>query len=409
MRLLLFLTVLLVIDLYAFQAFRTVYHSWPRFSRMTMLVIYGALSFGAYLYVIGSSNHAFDHWNQTVTIYLRAFVFILFLSKFFVAIFMGIDDLRRLFFWVTGLFSAESTTALGRSKFLSQLGLIIGAIPFVSLTYGMVRNPYRYKLHRHTVSIPGLPESLEGLRIVQISDIHSGSFTFKEPIKNGIDMINQLNPDLVFFTGDLVNTHSAEMSPYLDVFDKIKSRFGIFSILGNHDYGDYKSWPTHQDKKENFDTLKLMHEKMGWDLLLNETRMLQIHGANLAVIGVENISGLKRFKTYGDMEVASKGSQGADLKILLSHDPTHWSTEVKSSYKDIDLTLSGHTHGFQFGIEIPGWIKWSPSKYIYPHWAGLYEHEGQHLYVNRGFGVLGYPGRVGILPEITLLELKSTA
>lgn len=409
MRLFLFLSFLLIVDLYAFQAFKVLSQGWTRFPRISWMITYLVLSMIAYIYIIGSSNNWFEGLHKNVNIYMRAFVFILFFSKFFVALFVGIDDLRRLVLWITGQFAATSSPNLSRSNFLAQLGLVAGALPFVSLTYGILRNTYRYKLHRQPLRLKNLPPQLEGLRIVQISDVHSGSFTFKEPIRRGIEMINDLEPDLVFFTGDLVNTHAAEMEPYTDVFDKIQAKHGVYSILGNHDYGDYKSWPTHQDKQANFAALKEVHERMGWNLLLNENRILDVNGSSLAVIGVENISGSNRFVTYGDLKKAYAGSEHADLKVLLSHDPSHWSSEVIHAFKDIQLTLSGHTHGFQFGIEIPGWVKWSPSKYVYKHWAGLYQQQDQHLYVNRGFGVLGYPGRVGILPEITLLELEPTA
>ncbi|NND05451.1 MAG: metallophosphoesterase [Saprospiraceae bacterium] len=406
MRLFIFLSLLLVIDLYAFQAFRIFSQSWSRFPRVSMVATYLILSLVAYLYVIGSSNHWFEGVHKNINIYLRAFVFILFFSKFFVAIFVGIDDLRRLLSWFGGQFSSGAAPDLSRSRFLAHMGLIVGALPFISLTYGILRNTYRYKLHRQPMRIKNLPRQLAGLKIVQISDIHSGSFTFKDPIRRGIEIINALKPDLVFFTGDLVNTHAKEMEPYTDVFDKIQAKYGVYSILGNHDYGDYRSWPTHHDKENNFAALKDVHKQMGWNLLLNEHRKIDIDGTTLAVIGVENISGSNRFVTYGNLQQAYQGAEDADLKILLSHDPSHWSSEVIKLFRDIKITLSGHTHGFQFGIEIPGWVKWSPSKYVYKHWAGLYHQHDQHLYVNRGFGVLGYPGRVGILPEITLLELE---
>ena len=290
---------------------------------------------------------------------------------------------------------------------MAQLGLVVGAIPLVSLTYGILRNQYRYKLHRQSLAVPDLPAGLNGLRIIQLSDIHAGSFTFKDPIRNGIQMINDLDADLVLFTGDIVNIVADEMEPYMDLFSEIRGKYGVFSVLGNHDYGDYKAWTTAEEKDANFQKLIEVHKRLGWDLLLNEHRLLNIGDEQLAIIGVENTSALPRFRSYGDLTQAYDGTQNAGMRILLSHDPSHWDAEVVKSFKDIALTLSGHTHGFQFGIEIPGWIKWSPSKYVYKQWAGLYTQQKQHLYVNRGFGTLGYPGRVGILPEITLLELKS--
>jgi predicted MPP superfamily phosphohydrolase len=273
----------------------------------------------------------------------------------------------------------------------------------------MVRNPYRYRLFREQVRIPGLPDALQGLKIVQISDIHSGSFLHKEPVRNAVDLINAQEPDLVFFTGDLVNNKAEEAQPFVDVFDKINARYGAYSVLGNHDYGDYVRWGTESEKVANMDLLKDTHRRIGWDLLLNEHRTLEVNGAKVAVIGVENYSTHPRFPKYGDLKQATEGLGAADLKLLLSHDPSHWEGEVTDDYQDIAITFSGHTHGMQFGVEIPGWIKWSPIKYVYKQWAGLYQSGRQFLYVNRGLGYLGYPGRVGILPEVTLIELQKEA
>ena len=246
----------------------------------------------------------------------------------------------------------------------------------------------------------------DGLKIVQISDIHTGSFTRKEPVKGAIDLINQQQADLVFFTGDLVNSVASEVDNFLDVFNQIKSQYGVFSILGNHDYGDYVRWESAEAKHQNFEKLKDTHQHLGWDLMMNEHRIVEVKGEKVAVIGVENYSAHPRFPKYGDLEKAHKGTEVAVLKLLLSHDPTHWDDEVTRKFEDIAVTFSGHTHGFQFGLEIPGWIQWSPVKYVYKQWAGLYQNGSQYLYVNRGLGFLGYPGRVGILPEITVIELK---
>ncbi|MCB0641956.1 MAG: metallophosphoesterase, partial [Phaeodactylibacter sp.] len=261
------------------------------------------------------------------------------------------------------------------------------------------------KVHRTNVAIRNLPAELSGLRIVQISDIHSGSFTFKEPVRHAIELINKEQADLVFFTGDLVNNTADETEPYLDVFDKIQSRFGVFSVLGNHDYGDSVRWGSAAEKAANLNRLKDIHKGLGWDLLVNEHRLIPIRGAQVAVIGVENYSAKARFPKCGDLSKAYAGCAGLPLQLLLSHDPSHWEEQVLKDYPEIQLTFSGHTHGMQFGVEIPGWIKWSPIQYMYKQWAGLYRQGEQFLYVNRGLGFLGYPGRVGILPEITVLEL----
>jgi predicted MPP superfamily phosphohydrolase len=252
-----------------------------------------------------------------------------------------------------------------------------------------------------------LNPDLIGYKIVQISDIHSGSFFLKEPVKNSVQMINGLNPDIVVFTGDLVNSKTNEVEEYLDVFDKIISKQGVFSTTGNHDYGDYSEWPDEDAKKKNFQDLKDAHKKMGWDLLMNEHRIIDVKGAKIGLLGVENYSAIARFPRYGKLDQAYANLPKTDVNILLSHDPSHWDFQIRPEYPDIDLTLSGHTHGFQFGIEIPGWFRWSPSQYMYKQWAGLYQEGKQFLYVNRGLGFLGYPGRVGILPEITCITLKS--
>jgi hypothetical protein len=298
---------------------------------------------------------------------------------------------------------------LGRSRFLSQLALALGGIPLFLLTYGMARNPYRYQLVSQKLPIRNLPGALKGLRIVHISDIHSGSFNNASAVARAIDMINDQKPDLVFFTGDLVNNKADEMEPYIDIFKQIKARYGVFSILGNHDYGDYVEWPSAQAKTANLEQLKNTHKQLGWDLLLNENRVLNIQGENIAILGVENYSTLARFPKYGDLSKAYQGTEEAALRLLLSHDPTHWESQILPQFPDIQATFSGHTHGMQFGVEIPGWIKWSPAQYVYKQWAGAYHQEGQWLYVNRGFGFLGYPGRVGILPEITSIELAPEA
>lgn len=408
-RIFILLALLFAIDYYAFQAVRMAGPIWPKNLRTAFTVGYLLTSVFAYLYILGSAVGLTDgrdsHWPQ----YIRALVFIIFASKFVVALFVGIDDVRRLFAWSISYFTSPEGFSSSRSRFLSQLGVIAGAIPLVSLTYGMWRNPYRYQIHRHRVDIDDLPASLRGLRVVQISDIHSGTFLFKEPLETAVEMINDLKADLVFFTGDLVNYAAVEMQPFIGVFSQIKARYGVYSVLGNHDYGDYMRWDSLHAKEANFNQLVDTHRQLGWDLLRNEHRILEINGEKLAVIGVENSSATPRFHNYGDLKKATAGTDQAALKLLLSHDPSHWNAEVTTGFQDVALTFSGHTHGFQFGIEIPGWVKWSPSKYVYKQWAGLYSNGKQHLYVNRGFGMLGYPGRVGILPEITCIDLQEKA
>jgi predicted MPP superfamily phosphohydrolase len=285
--------------------------------------------------------------------------------------------------------------------------VILGAIPFLSLTYGMARNPYRYRVLSTKIPIKDLHEDLHGLKIIQISDIHSGSFLLKEPVERSVEMILEQKPDIIFFTGDLVNSTAAEMEPFVEMFSRLTAPLGVYSILGNHDYGDYHHWNSMEEKKANFEELKNMHKKLGWTLLLNQHVNIPYKSTSFNVIGVENYSASPRFQKYGDLKKATEGMHVDTLNVLLSHDPSHWNDQVTPQYSHIDLTLSGHTHGFQFGVEIPGYWKWSPVQYVYPQWAGLYEKASQFLYVNRGLGYLGYPGRVGILPEITLLTLQT--
>lgn len=407
MRLLIILVLLLAFDGYAFMAVRTLAANIQPPARYSLYGLYWSVPVLLLVWIIGGDAGWFEAWPKSVVTVVRTLFFIIYLSKVLVASVLLIDDLRRLVTLVLARLGNGTDFNPGRSRFLAQIGLMLGAVPFFSLIYGMVRNPYRYRLFRETVRVPGLPEALRGLKIVQISDIHSGSFLHKEPVRNAVDLINAQEPDLVFFTGDLVNNKAEEAQPFVDVFDKINARYGSYSVLGNHDYGDYVRWGSGPEKEANMELLKDTHRRMGWELLLNEHRTLEVKGARVAVIGVENYSTHPRFPKYGDLKRATTDLQEVDLKLLLSHDPSHWEGEVTKAFKDIAITFSGHTHGMQFGVEIPGWIKWSPIKYVYKQWAGLYQRGQQYLYVNRGLGYLGYPGRVGILPEVTLIELEA--
>lgn len=294
---------------------------------------------------------------------------------------------------------------INRSTFLSKMALGIAAVPVLSLIYGVVVNAYNYQFKRVTLKFPNLPKAFDGFTFVQLSDIHSGSFTQTQPIVDVIEKINALNVDVILFTGDLVNNITSEMEPFMSIFNQLKAKHGVMSITGNHDYGDYVQWETPEAKKENFQRFIKTHKDLGWDLLMNENRVLERNGEKIAILGIENWGKALHFPKYGKMKDAVVGTENIPFKILMSHDPSHWDGEVRPEYGDIDLTLSGHTHGFQFGIETK-YFKWSPSQFVYKQWAGLYQEGKQYLYVNRGFGFLGYPGRVGILPEITVVELK---
>ncbi|MBC7721221.1 MAG: metallophosphoesterase, partial [Pedobacter sp.] len=319
--------------------------------------------------------------------------------------------LRRGLVWIISKFSSskdiaftEEVTGISRSTFLSWVGLGVGGGLFGTLLYGF-SNKYNYQIKRIALVFDNLPKAFKGLRIVHISDIHSGSFNDKAAVNHGIDMILKENADLILFTGDLVNDRHEEMHEYMDVFSRLKAPMGVFSTLGNHDYGDYVSWPNEAAKQQNLENLKNVHAQLGWKLMMNEHTIFEKDGEKIALLGIENFGSKGRFPKYGKMDKAYLGTENIPFKILLSHDPSHWDYQVTKDYKDVDLMLAGHTHGMQFGLENP-YFKWSPVKWMYKQWAGLYEEGKQKLYVNRGFGFIGYPGRVGILPEITVIELS---
>ncbi|TYA55200.1 metallophosphoesterase [Formosa maritima] len=317
------------------------------------------------------------------------------------------EDIVRFFSGLYHKFSPSKKNFYvpSRRKFVSQIALGIAAIPFSSLLYGMYKGKYDFRVLKYTLHFDDLPPAFDGYKLTQISDIHSGSFDDREKIKYAVNLVNEQKSDAIFFTGDMVNNKASEMIPWKDVFRNLKAKDGIYSILGNHDYGDYVDWENQNDKIKNLEELKQIQQEIGFDLLLNENRFIEKNGERLAIIGVENW-GRGPFKKAGDLKKASESIDKDDFKILLSHDPSHWEDVVIDDDYTYQLTLSGHTHGMQFGIEIPGWIKWSPIKWRYKYWAGIYKEMGQYINVNRGFGYLGYPGRVGIWPEITVIVLK---
>jgi uncharacterized protein len=408
MRMLLPLLVLSLIEYYAFQSVFTWCKTLKPPYKQIVMAIYGLLTIGTFVSLFAipmwRGNTDYPNAKAILSVMLMAVI----ISKLAMAIFLCMDDIRRLIQYGFQLFMPKKyvtdgiTNAITRSAFMQKTALLAGGTFFSAIIYGM-RNRYNYKVHTVAIPIANIPEALKKLRIVQISDIHSGSFTNLQAVEAGITKILELKPDLIFFTGDLVNNKATEMLPYIEVFSKLKAPYGVYSTLGNHDYGDYYDWKSPRDKVNNLNHLKSIHHQLGWNLLLNENRILNINNLDLAIIGVENISGSNKFHSYGNFEKACVGTENITHKILLSHDPSHWDKEVKNSDSNIMLTLSGHTHGMQFGIDIPG-FKWSPVQYIYKKWAGLYTENDRNLYVNRGFGFLGYSGRVGILPEITAIK-----
>ena len=340
--------------------------------------------------------------------YSLGFFISLFVFQFIIIIGLIFEDIIR---FPQALYSFFNQGITGqdffpqRRKFISQITLTIASIPFGAILYGMYRGKYNYKVSSYELEFDDLPVSFDGFKLTHISDIHCGSFDNPEKVKYGIDLINKQESDVIMFTGDLVNNVSKELNPWKDLFSSLKAEHGVYSILGNHDYGDYMNWDNDQDKINNLDNLKKIQNEMGFKLLLNENDFIIKNGEKLAVIGVENW-GAGGFKKSGDLNKAIEGVSNVDFKILLSHDPSHWNNQVVPHNFIFPLTLSGHTHGMQFGIDIPGWIKWSPIKWRYPEFAGLYQKAKQYLYVNRGFGYLAYPGRVGMWPEITVITLK---
>ncbi len=404
LRWIIFIAFYLVIDFYAFQAFKTTFRNkW-------LHLIYWLLT----LLVIGNFVYQLVTFNRNVGLTTTVnnaigFFLTLMVPKLLIIIFLFGEDIIRvpqaLYRLATEGKAAEGNYFPSRRKFISQIALGLAGIPFASLLYGMYQGKYNYKVLKYALEFDDLPDAFDGFQITQISDIHSGSFDNKKKIEYGIELINQQDSDVILFTGDMVNNRADEMLPWLESFKKLNAKKGMFSVLGNHDYGDYIQWESAEEKSQNMNKLKDIQKEIGFDLLLNEHRFLEKDGERIALVGVENW-GAGGFKKAGDLQKASETLTKNDFKILLSHDPSHWEEEVKKDEKLFHLTLSGHTHGMQFGIEIPGWIKWSPVKWRYKHWAGIYEDAGRYINVNRGFGFLAYPGRVGIWPEISVITLK---
>ena len=406
-----FIAVMLLMDTYIFQAIKAVSHSASPKTKTIIYSVYWGLtviavvSFLLFVY----TDHNF--MGKKVRTYLFATVIGLFLAKLVTIIFFLVDDIRRAIQWVAGKLFFNNTEMevisgdrISRSTFLSWLGLAAGGTIFTSLLYGF-SNKYNYNIKRMQMAFDNLPAAFKGLKIIHISDIHSGSFSDKKAVMHGVQKIMNEKADIILFTGDLVNDRATEMEEYMDVFNQLKAPMGVFSTFGNHDYGDYVSWPHNGiSKDQNLEDLKKVHAGLGWRLLMNEHVVLEKGGEEIVLLGIENWSNKARFPKHGKMDLAHPGTEKYPFKILMSHDPSHWDGQVKTKYPDVDLMLSGHTHGMQFGVEIPG-FKWSPVQYIYKQWSGLYEDGKQKLYVNPGFGFIGYPGRVGILAEITVIEL----
>ena len=403
LRWIIFLVLYAALGFYTFQALKTaVRHPWVYylFMALTLLVI------GNFIYQFALGEDQGRVLSRPKS-YAFGFLLAMLAFQLVTVFFLFSEDIFRFIAATYHKLSGNSAdfSLPHRRRFLSLLGLGIAALPFGALLYGMYKGKYNFKVLKYTMEYDDLPGAFDGYRITQISDIHSGSFDNRKKIEYAVDLVNQQQSDVLLFTGDMVNNKAEEMYPWKDVFARLKAKDGKFSVLGNHDYGDYVEWKSSEDKKANLEDLKNIQREIGFDLLLNESRFLERGNERIALVGVENW-GKGGFKKAGDLQKAKSRIDKDDFKILMSHDPSHWEEEVIPDDYHYHLTLSGHTHGMQFGIEIPGWFKWSPVKWRYKQWAGIYEQMGQFINVNRGFGFLGYPGRVGIWPEITVITLK---
>jgi predicted MPP superfamily phosphohydrolase len=401
-RLIILFVIIAIVELYSFQVIKTVTKSkW-------ILIVYAVISVAAIVFITYELMKFDRSVGQTKsTLITLGLLLLVLLPKLVLTFVLLLEDVTRILIGTVTHFMGHNSDSFlpERRRFVSQVAIGLAAVPFLSLIYGMTIGKYNYKVIRQTLFFPDLPDAFDGFKITQISDIHSGSFDDENKIRYAIDLINEQESDLLLFTGDIVNAKADEMHPWIDIFKGIKKHeYGKYSVLGNHDYGAYLDWKSEKAKAENFVAIKDLHRQIDFKLMLNENVKIKKGKDEIALIGVENWG--KHFGEFGDIDKASENVTATDFKILMSHDPSHWEYIVKQHPKNIQLTLSGHTHGMQFGIEIPGYFKWSLAKYIYKQWAGLYEEFGRYVYVNRGFGFHAYPGRVGIMPEITVFELK---
>lgn len=403
--------VVIIVDIYVFQAVKSSFSDSKSSTQKTAYAIYWILSSFTYLALFILLIKGYSNWHGWSKNTIVGIAQAVFLGKIFVLPFLLVDDLFRLFRWVFSFFCASSADiqpkGISRLQFLSRIGLAVGTLTFGAFIYGIFRGAYNYQVRKIKIPIENLPDEFKNLKIVQISDLHLGSFADTAPVKKIIQLVNEQEADIVFFTGDLVNYAAKEIEPFIEILKGLQPKLKVYSILGNHDYGQYVQWKSDTEMQENFKRLvDIQKKELGWDLLMDEHRIIEQNGKKLAIIGVQYIGHSMRFGKIGNLTKAYQHAETADVQLLLSHDPSHWDYEVAQDkrFSSIHATFSGHTHGFQFGVEIPG-LKWSPSQYVYPHWAGLYSQQHQHLYVNRGAGFIGYPGRLGISPEISVFQL----
>ncbi len=408
MRWFFLLIVFLAIEIYAFQAFKTVYkNSWLTKTYLLLNTLIFLNFFLRVIYVYHNELSYSDQFYGNLSIPFALF-FTLVCFKLIIILFLFFEDISRSFLSIINFFFNFSDAKIfERRSFLSKIALLVASIPIPFVLYGIYKGRYNYKVYKYDLIFDDLPEDFDGYQITHISDIHSGSLKNKNNVEYAVKLINEQKSDLILFTGDIINNKSNELIKWKDLLSTMKASDGKFSVLGNHDYGDYVNWNNKQEKEDNFSDLLNFQKQMGFKVLLNENIKIKKGESNISLIGVENW-GKGRFKKKGDIDKACIGLNERDFKIVLSHDPSHWDKILIDHKTHFHLTLSGHTHGMQFGIEIPGWVKWSPAKWAYRQWAGLYNEKNQFLNVNRGFGVLGFPGRVGIPPEISVITLKKS-
>ncbi|PZD78791.1 metallophosphoesterase [Mesonia sp. K7] len=401
MRWIIFGVIFVLLSFYSLQAIKTVFkNSWINYIYIGFCLL--VVVFFTYQWLQPSEGRVLSIGRS----YAMGFLLSLMIFQLLIVVFLLGEDIYRIVAAIIQKFSGKSETVHlpSRRKFISTAALGLASIPFLGMLYGMYRGKYNFRVLSYELEFDDLPDAFDGYQLTQISDIHSGSFDNYDKIAYAVDLINQQQSDAILFTGDLVNNLASEMHGYQNLFSTLKAKDGVFSVLGNHDYGDYVDWENPEDKIQNLEELKSIQQQMGWKLLLNEHHSIERENQKIAIVGVENWG--KGFIKEGDIDKAAHLLKAEDFKIVMSHDPSYWQEKIKSDTNHYQLTLSGHTHGMQFGIEIPGLIKWSPVKYRYKNWAGIYEEFGRYINVNRGFGYLGYPGRIGIWPEITVIKLK---
>ncbi|MBL3657952.1 metallophosphoesterase [Fulvivirga sediminis] len=405
------MAVLLLMDYYVYQGILFVMQNSSDQAKKIVRYLYWGLTVVSFLVILIYNLGDPEWFKGSSRSLIFTGLFINYFSKFFAILFLFTDDLIRGVKWLVDYFKSPEPSGKGepitRTEFLTKTALLAGTVPLVAMSYGIISGAHDYRFRRKTIYLPNLPKAFDGITIGQVSDIHSGSFFNKTAVKGGVEMLLREKPDIIFFTGDLVNNETKEVRDYINIFDKLHAPLGVYSTTGNHDYGDYATWSSAEAKKKNFQDLIAAHKQMGYDLLMNENRFIKVDNEQIAILGNENW-GAGRFSKYGDLDKAYAGSEEAPVKLLLSHDPSHWDAQVRPQHPDIDLMFAGHTHGFQFGVEL-GDFQWSPAQYAYKQWAGLYQQGEQYLYVNRGFGYIGYPGRVGMPPELTIITLKRKA